>query len=203
MTHPIRDLLSAAQADAWARFSVGDPGRLSELLPDAHMSETCKLSGAWSALFTIDTVEMVLGGNKSIFATDVLGNPMREYAPGKWEGAFWPSATKANELDVDAVRTDFEHAYDEVNAECWPAGHRFQGNYRDSVTQAAWQAWRLSVHKYHGLADKPLPPVDAELLDAASRKFSDRVADVCNVDREDHCKCLNEDVEASQTQEGK
>jgi hypothetical protein len=31
------------------------------------------------------------------FPTDVLGNPMREYQPGKWEGATWPSETKPAE----------------------------------------------------------------------------------------------------------
>lgn len=189
MTHSIRELLSAAQADAWVyrHPESGNLPLLSPLPPEAGFNND---GGTDEPLFTIDTLEKVLGGNKSIFAADVLGNPMREHAPGKWEGAIWPSATRANEFDIDAVRTDFEHAYDEVNAECWPAGYRFQGNYRDSVTQAAWQAWRLSAHKYHGLADKPAP----QPVDAASREFSDRVADVCNVDREDHWKYLNEDV---------
>lgn len=31
------------------------------------------------------------GGKTKLFAVDVLGDPMREYAPGKWENAVWPS----------------------------------------------------------------------------------------------------------------
>lgn len=87
MTHSIRDLLSAAQADAWARFSVGDPGRLPELLPDAHMSETRKLSGAWSALFTIDTVEKAWAKAESIRGSPVNGyvNEMLCWAVSRWK----------------------------------------------------------------------------------------------------------------------
>jgi hypothetical protein len=32
-------------------------------------------------------------GKTAIFDTNLLGGPMREYAPGKWESAIWPSAT--------------------------------------------------------------------------------------------------------------
>lgn len=32
------------------------------------------------------------------FGVDVLGNPIREYQPGKWEGAVWPSERKGEPI---------------------------------------------------------------------------------------------------------
>lgn len=29
--------------------------------------------------------------NKKLFAIDIMGNPMREYEPGKWENSIWKS----------------------------------------------------------------------------------------------------------------
>ena len=43
------------------------------------------------------------------FAVDVLGNPMREYAPGKWENCVWPSTAPVQPVAVpDAFM--LEHA---------------------------------------------------------------------------------------------
>lgn len=36
-------------------------------------------------------------GKTDLFPISVLGDPMREYAPGKWETATWPSAQPADE----------------------------------------------------------------------------------------------------------
>lgn len=36
-------------------------------------------------------------GKSAVFATNILGGPMREYAPGKWENAIWPSEVAASE----------------------------------------------------------------------------------------------------------
>ena len=38
------------------------------------------------------------------FPTDVLGNPMREYDPGKWESARWTSSDKNLQLADEIVK---------------------------------------------------------------------------------------------------
>jgi hypothetical protein len=48
----LTEVLAEARPVAWARFSIGDPMRQPELLPEGAIEDIRKASGAWQPLFT-------------------------------------------------------------------------------------------------------------------------------------------------------
>lgn len=75
------------QADHPHDFDRADWRRLDESDVFAH---------AWKAMLdavsaTPSTIKAELRHNQKIFTVDILRQPMREYAPGKWENCIWPS----------------------------------------------------------------------------------------------------------------
>lgn len=53
-------LMEGVEADAWARYSIGNPEQVPELILNGFMSETRKLSGAWTPLFSPADIERVI-----------------------------------------------------------------------------------------------------------------------------------------------
>jgi hypothetical protein len=68
---------------------------------------------------TPSTIKEELRHNQKIFTVDILGQPMREYAPGKWENCIWPS----DSIKADAhPQNDLIQAVDRYLSAAYQAG---------------------------------------------------------------------------------
>ncbi len=95
---PTDALLVACGWEEWRPGNYVDRGAAT-----ARYNAIRAAAGATPAPASAGQAEKPFAGPGEWFSVNVLGNPMREYAPGKWESAVWPSDNAGQAAPVPLV----------------------------------------------------------------------------------------------------
>lgn len=115
------------------------------------------------------------------FSVTVLGTPMREYAPGKWESALWPSDAAAGVMQPVDERALFEQTLG-AKIQATQGEFALSRAYSDgrpytfSATIWAWAGWQACAALSAGPAKAVEPTYSAQVIERAAEMLEGYVA---------------------------